>query len=146
VDFAGQTALGTSDWLPAVFKAPAGVRVHRHGHGVQRQDGLGDPVGVQLTEQPVDYPVLDPAVETLVDYVPVAVFLRQSPSFAAVFTYAQRRVYEGDVSNRYPATLDGQYAPDFPVCPLVYFHTFEHGIFCQVFIVGTRPRAGLLCL
>ena len=99
--------------------------MHRHGHGVQQQDRPGtfdNPVGVQLAEQPFYYPVLDPTVETFVDYVPVAVFLRQSPPFAPVFAYVQQRVYECDVFNRYPAALDGQYVPDFPVCPLVYFH------------------------
>ena len=81
-----------------------------------------NPVGVQLAEQPFDYPVLDPAVEALVNHVPIAVFLGQPPPFVAVFAYVQQRVYEGYVLYRYSAALDGQYVPDFPVCPLVYFH------------------------
>jgi len=67
-----------------------------HRHGVQQKDGLdgfGNPVGVQLAEQPFDYPVLDPAVETFVDYVLVAVFLRQPPPYVApVFTYVAARL------------------------------------------------------
>ena len=55
--------------------------------------------------------VVDPAVEALVNHVPLAVFLRQPPPFAAVLACVRQRIYEGD-----------EYAPDFPVCPLVYFH------------------------
>ena len=69
--------------------------MHRHRHGVQQQDRPGafdDPLGVQLAEQPFDYPVLDPTVETFVDYMPVAVFLRQPPPFAPVIAYVQQCV------------------------------------------------------
>gem|GEM_PF-3549509 len=99
--------------------------MHRHGHGVQQQNGLGclgNPVGAQLAEQPFDYPVLDPAVEALVDYVPLAVFLGQPPPLAAVLAHVKQSVYEGDVFDRYPAVLDWQRVPDFPVCLLGYFH------------------------
>ncbi|MCL2228118.1 MAG: hypothetical protein FWB97_10950 [Oscillospiraceae bacterium] len=99
--------------------------MHGHEHGVQQQDGLGgfdDPVGVQFAEQPFDYPVLDPAVEMLVDRVPFAVFLRQPPPFAAVLAYVQQCVYEGDVFNLHSAALDGQHVPDFPVLLFGYFH------------------------
>ena len=103
------------------FKAP---QVSGCTGGVHQQNGpggFGNPVGVQFAKRPFDYPVLDPTVETFIDYVPFAVFLRQPSPFAAVFAYVQR-FYGGDVFNRYPAALDGQYAPDFFVCPLVYFH------------------------
>ena len=69
--------------------------MHRRRHRVQQQDrpgGFDNPVGVQLAEQPFDYPILDPAVEALVNHVPIAVFLGQPPPFAAVFAYAQQRV------------------------------------------------------
>jgi len=88
----------------------------------ERTGSLDDSVGVQLAEQPFDYPVLDPAVEALVNHVPIAVFLRQPPPLAPVFAYVQQRSYEGYVLHRYPAALDGQYVPDFPACSLVYFH------------------------
>jgi len=108
--------------------------MHRHRHGVQQHDGPGvsdDPVGVQFAEQPFHYPALDPTVETLVNHVPLAVFLGQSPPFAAVLAYVQQRVYEGDVLDRYPASLDRQYVPDFPVSPLVYFHVSSIAAFLR---------------
>jgi len=97
--------------------------MHRHGHGVQQKDrpgAFGNPAGVQLAEQPVDYPVPDPAAEVLVNYVPAAVFLGQPPLFAPVFAYVRQCVYEGSVP--LPCRADGQYVPDFPVCPIGYFH------------------------
>jgi len=79
VDFACQAAFGAAYRLPARFLKPRrrlDAQARTWSPAAERPGGSDNPAGVQFAEQPFDYPVPDPAVEALVNHVPVAVFLK----------------------------------------------------------------------
>ena len=78
---------------------------------------------MKLSKQPVYNSSLHPAVKTLVDYMPIAVFAGKPPPFTAVFANIQQRVYERHVVHGHIAALGGQDVFEFVVLFLIYFYT-----------------------